>query len=175
MVEEHDKTKTGFLLSRWSRKRSSGSGFDVQFFYNRNRQYDGLGHDKDESIETTDIEFNQHMKIPGATILSGAEGSGRCGTRIMPAFDSSFNPGSYAARTYNVFVQDEIALGHDSVRLTAGTKVEWNPFSNTEIQPTARALWAPDQRQPLDGGLARGACALAERAWPVRARLDLRE
>ena len=43
MVEEHDKTTTSFLLTRWNRKRSSGSEFDVQFFYDRNHQYDGAG------------------------------------------------------------------------------------------------------------------------------------
>jgi iron complex outermembrane receptor protein len=143
MVEEHDKTKTRFVLTRWNRKRSNGSEFDVRFFYDKIRQYDGRGHDKDESIETTDVEFNQRQNLRGRHDLVWGGGFRQVRDTVSPAFDSWFTPVAYAARTYNGFIQDEIALLHDSVRLTAGSKLEWNSFSGIEVQPTARLLWAP--------------------------------
>ena len=91
-VEEHDKTKTSFLLTRWNRKRRSGSEFDVRFFYDRNRQYDGQGHDKDESIETTDLEFNQHLKVRGRHDLVWGGGFRQVRDTVKPAFDSWFTP-----------------------------------------------------------------------------------
>ena len=144
-VDEHDKTTTGFLLTRWTRKRPTGSQFDLQFFYDRIHQYDALGHDKDESIGTTDVEFSHHLKVFGRHDLVWGVGFRQVRDRVLPAFDSSFTPVSYTARTYNGFVQDEIALRRDSIRLTVGTKFERNAFSGTEIQPTVRLLWAPAQ------------------------------
>ena len=175
-VEEHDKTTTSFLLARWNRKRRSGSEFDVQVFHDRNHQYDGRGHDKDESIRTTDVEFNQHLKVDGKHEIVWGGGFRQVRDTVKPAFDSWFTPVWYTARTYNSFIQDEIALRHDSVRLTAGSKLEWNSFSGVEVQPTLRVLWAPARTtQHVDGGVPGGTGALAQRARPVRARLDLRK
>ncbi len=148
-VEEHDKTTTSFLLARWNRKRRSGSEFDVQVFHDRNHQYDGRGHDKDEFIRTTDVEFNQHLKVDGKHEIVWGGGFRQVRDTVKPAFDSWFTPVSYTARTYNSFVQDEIALRHDSVRLTAGSKLEWNSFSGIEVQPTLRVLWAPVRRHSM--------------------------
>jgi iron complex outermembrane receptor protein len=142
-VEEHDKTTTAFVLARWNRKRRSGSEFNVQFFYDRNHQYDGRGNDKDEFIRTTDVEFNQHLKVDGTHEVVWGGGFRQVRDTVKPAFDSWFTPVSYTARTYNSFIQDEIALRDDSVRITAGSKLEWNSFSGIEVQPTVRVLWAP--------------------------------
>ena len=62
---------------------------------------------------------------------------------------------SYTASTYNGFLQDEIALRRDSVRLTVGTKFERNPFSGIEIQPTVRLLWAPAQHHSAWAAVSR--------------------
>ena len=105
----------------------------------------GCGHDKDESIGTTDVEFSHHLKVFGRHDLVWGAGFRQVRDTVLPAFDSSFTPVSYTARTYNGFVQDEIALRRDSIRLTAGTKFERNAFSGIEIQPTVRLLWAPAQ------------------------------
>jgi iron complex outermembrane recepter protein len=143
VVEEHDKTTSAFLLGRWSRKRSDGSELDLRLFYDRSRQSDALGHDKDQSIETADAEFNHHLRVGGRHDLVWGGGFRQVRDTIKADLTSYFTPGSRRARTFNGFVQDEIALRNDSIRLTAGSKVEWNAFSHFEIQPTARLLWAP--------------------------------
>jgi iron complex outermembrane recepter protein len=144
-VEELDKTATGFLLTHWSHRPSGGPAFDVRFFYDRNRQYDGNGHDKDESIETADLEFTQQLTLRDRHDLVWGGGFRQVRDTVQPAFDSWFDPTSYTARTYNGFLQDEIRLMDDAIRLTAGSKFEWNSFSKAEFQPTARVLWAPGQ------------------------------
>jgi iron complex outermembrane receptor protein len=53
------------------------------------------------------------------------------------------------ARTYNGFLQHELTLDDASVRLTTGSKVEWNSFSKFEIQPTFRVLWSPTTTQSV--------------------------
>ena len=39
----------------------------------------------------------------------------------------------------NGFLQDEIRFAKDRVRLTAGTKFEYNDFTSFEVQPSERA------------------------------------
>jgi iron complex outermembrane receptor protein len=154
-VEEHDKTSAGFLLTRWTRKRPAGSQFDLQFFYDRIHQSDALGHDKDESIGTTDVEFSHHLSAFGRHDLVWGVGFRQVRDRILPAFDSSFTPVLFSARTYNGFAQDEIALRRDTIRLTVGAKVERNAFSGTEFQPTVRLLLAPAKRHSAWGAVSR--------------------
>jgi iron complex outermembrane receptor protein len=155
VVEEHDKTQTGYLLTRWNRKRINGSEFDVRFFYDRIRQYEGRGHDKEESIETADVEFNHHLKVRGQHDLVWGGGIRQVSDTVRSAFDSWFIPESYDARTFNGFLQDEIALSGDSIKLTLGSKFEWNSFSKFEVQPTVRLLWAPTQTHRLWTALSR--------------------
>jgi iron complex outermembrane receptor protein len=149
LVEEHDKTSTAFLLTRWNHKRSNGSEFDLRFFYDHSRQSDALGHDKDQSIETADVEFNHHLRVLKRHDLVWGGGFRQVKDTIKADFNSWFIPESHRARTYNGFVQDEIALWDNSVRVTAGSKFEWNTFSKFEIQPTARLLWAPTDTQSV--------------------------
>jgi iron complex outermembrane receptor protein len=148
-VQEHDKTKTGFLLTRWNRKRSNGSEFDVRFFYNRDHQSDVLGHDRNQSLETADLEFNNHLRVFGRHDLVWGGGVRQVRDTVKPVFNTWFAPESHRAVTYNGFVQDEVALRQGSIRLTGGSKFEWNSFSKFEVQPTARLLWAPTATQSV--------------------------
>jgi iron complex outermembrane recepter protein len=149
VVEEHDRTKTAFVLTRWNRKRTNGSELDVRFFYDRNRQSDALGHDKVQSIETADVELNYHLRARGRHDLVWGGGIRQVRDTVKPDFNSFFVPESNIARTYNGFLQHELALRDASVRLTTGSKVEWNSFSKFEIQPTVRLLWAPAKTQSV--------------------------
>ena len=53
------------------------------------------------------------------------------------------------------FVQDEIAVVEDLVTFTIGTKLEENPYTGFEYQPTARLIWTPDHRHSLWGAVSR--------------------
>ena len=46
----------------------------------------------------------------------------------------------------NEFVQDEITLIEDKLAFTLGCKLEQNPYTGLEYQPTARVLLTPDRR-----------------------------
>jgi len=149
VVEEHDKTRSGFLLTRWNRKTSDRSEFNLQFFYDRGHQYDGRGHDKGELIGTTDVEFSHHSKVRQRHDIVWGGGFRQVRDRVEPAIDSWFDPSSRTAQTYNGFLQDEIGFLNGKLNLTAGSKFEWNTFSNAEVQPTIRLLWAPAHKHSL--------------------------
>jgi iron complex outermembrane receptor protein len=50
---------------------------------------------------------------------------------------------------YSGFVQDEITVVPDFLKLTIGSKFLHNVFSGFEIQPSARLTWAPDRRHTI--------------------------
>jgi iron complex outermembrane recepter protein len=143
VVGEVDKTATAFLLTRWTRKMNDQSELSVRIFYDRARQYDGLGHDKDEFVGTTDLEFQHAFTVGSRHELVWGGGFRSVQDHVKPALDSWFTPELRTARTYNGFLQDEIALSGKKLSLTVGSKVEWNSFSSVQIQPALRILWAP--------------------------------
>ena len=61
------------------------------------------------------------------------------------------------ARTslFSAFVQDEIALIKDELRLTIGSKFEHNDSTGVEIQPSARILWSPTPTQSVWAAVSR--------------------
>jgi iron complex outermembrane recepter protein len=140
VVEEHDQTRVGFVVARWNRKRANGSEFDARIFYDRTHQFDGVGFDKGEFLTTADVEFQHHLQIRKRHDLVWGGGFRQVRDKVSPAFDSWFIPSARTARTYNGFLQNEIGWFDNTLRLTAGSKFEWNSFSKAEIQPTARLL-----------------------------------
>ena len=66
----------------------------------------------------------------------------------------------------SAFVQDDIALIPDYLRLTLGSKFEHGEYTGFEIQPNARLLWQIDDRQTLWGAVARAV------RTPSRAEVD---
>jgi hypothetical protein len=130
------------VTSRWQHRHSPISEFEVRLFHDRNRQYDAAGgHDRDESIETSDVEFQHRLRFHSHHDLVWGGGFRHVRDRLNPALDSWFSPNRFTANTTNAFVQDEIALFGGQVRATGGSKFEWNAFFGAELQPTARLLW----------------------------------
>jgi iron complex outermembrane recepter protein len=155
-VEEHDASASGFLLTQWNRKFSDRSELNLHFFYDRSRQYDGRGLDKDELVATTDLEFQHVLKIGDRQDLVWGGGFRRVRDYVQPAKDSWFTPTRRTARTFNGFMQDEISFFDRKLRLTAGSKIEWNSFSRVEVQPTIRTLWSPTDKHGFWTAVSRG-------------------
>src|SRR5262245_57323254 len=78
---------------------------------------------------------------------------------IQGQFDGTFTTNfSESERTdylFSAFLQDEITLIPDEVRLTLGSKFEYNSFTGFEFQPTGRLIWTPDDRQAVWGAVSR--------------------
>jgi iron complex outermembrane receptor protein len=55
----------------------------------------------------------------------------------------------------SAFVQDDITLVPDRLRLTLGSKFEHNDFTGFEIQPNARLAWTPSARHTVWAAVSR--------------------
>jgi len=68
---------------------------------------------------------------------------------------NSFHPTSRDTQLFNTFIQDEITLIQERLRLTLGSKFEHNDYTGFEVQPNARLLWTPHSRHTLWAAVSR--------------------
>jgi iron complex outermembrane receptor protein len=152
-VEQKVELGGGNLLGRWKRVLAAGSDIEVQTYYDRtNRKQANFA----ESRDTFDIDFIHHLVLPwrqdflwglGARLSSGNT------TDDDPTV--LFTPGHFTDKLYSSFVQDEIAVVRDRLSLTIGSKFLHNSYSGFEVEPGARVLWTPNQRQTVWAAVTR--------------------
>ena len=142
----------GNVLARWKRRISNNSSLQVQAYFERN--YRRVPLQSDFNQRTFDIEVQHDFTIENHHIVWGAEYRwNKDTTRPTPVL--FFEP---AERTYPMwtgFVQDEISLAADSVRLLVGSKFEHNDYSATEFQPSVRVAWMIRPDHHLWAGVSR--------------------
>jgi iron complex outermembrane receptor protein len=136
----------GNLLARWHRTVSPHSEISLLAYY------DQEGKDTNfinTTVKTFDIEF-QHRFSAGRRneIVWGAGYRGNV-IRTEGSVGVSFLPPLSRDNIFDVFVQDQIELLQDRLRLTLGARVEPESDGELNFQPDARLLWTPSSRQAV--------------------------
>ena len=142
----------GNILGRWRRRFDSGSNLQILTYYDRTSRRDlNFAEDRD----TFDVDFlhNLGWRRQNLTWGLGARFIGSRPEQVVPTVE--WVPNDFTDKLYTLFVQDEIALVPDRLRLTLGTKLIHNNYTGFEIQPTARILWMTSPRQSFWGGVTR--------------------
>ncbi|MBU1053952.1 MAG: TonB-dependent receptor [Proteobacteria bacterium] len=134
------------FLSRWNRTLSNKSDIKLQIYYDRTRQQQPV---LNITRDTYDLDF-QHRFIPWEKheIIWGL-GYRIIDDDIESSFMISVDPASRTDDLLSVFIQDNITIVQDYLRLTLGTKFEHNDYSGFEFQPNIRALWTPDKQNSI--------------------------
>jgi len=141
--ESRDDFAGGNVLSRWRHRMADRRETSVQFYYDRTHRDELLFH---ETRDTVDLEF-QHRFPLGARhdLIWGVD------TRVtidaLNKINSPtlvFEPRRRTDHLVSGFIQDQIALIHDRLMLTLGSKFEHNSFSGFEAQPNARLVYSPN-------------------------------
>lgn len=140
------------ILARWEGNLDDGSEFKLQAYYDR-VSFNALT--LSDTQDMLDIDF-QHRLHPSAShdLMWGAN------YRFIhsAAVNSSaiaFSPSSIGYHAGSAFVQDDITLIDDTLRLTLGTKIEESRFGNTQVQPNARILWTPNDEHSFWASVSR--------------------
>jgi iron complex outermembrane receptor protein len=63
-------------------------------------------------------------------------------------YGKTYLPLSQADNLFSVFAQDQIRIS-ESVSLTLGTKLEHQPYAGFQLEPSARVVWTPTDRQTV--------------------------
>jgi iron complex outermembrane receptor protein len=132
------------LQLRWTAIQSGRSDTTLQAFYydtDRSQPTMVLGR------RTFDIDFQQHLKLAGWS--DGVWGAGyrrsddrADGAGLKLVRDSNFTS------IVSAFGQDEIQLAR-RFHVTIGTKIQYDPVSHLQLQPTLRLLFKASERQAV--------------------------
>jgi iron complex outermembrane recepter protein len=149
----NDYVSGGDLLARWQHTTGEGSDIQIQTYFDRtNRQDFELG----ETRDTFDVDFVQHARIHGDQELTWGLGARVSPSNFIQTSQGvNFLPAKQTDSIYSGFVQYELPIVRDKLRLTAGTKLEHNNFSGFDYQPSVRLLWTPTPRHSFWAAVTR--------------------
>ena len=140
------------LLTRWTRRFADGSDMALQVYYDLTSG-DELGTSIAE--HTFDVDFQHHFQPDDRNDIVWGVGYRLYAARFDGTFDVSFSDDHRTDYLANAFIQDDITIVPDELRVTLGSKLEYNSFTGLEIEPTARAIWTPDDRQSVWAAVSR--------------------
>jgi iron complex outermembrane receptor protein len=155
----------GNLLGRWTHNNAEGSQFTFQSYYDFFEHQDGRNK---EYRDTFDIDAQHHFALGQRNDVVYGAGYRFTSDRLPAAFFATLTPERRNDQIYSGFLQDEITLVHERLRLTLGSKVEHNERSGMEYEPSARLLWTPSEKQSVWASISRAA------RTPTRADQDAR-
>lgn len=136
------------LLARWTRTYSKSSDLSLQFYVDNTTRDSRI---LDSANRTYDLDFQVHHLYGSRNNIVWGSGFrlNHTSNHVLAPGSSFFNPDHDSTYLGNAFIQDEISLVPDLLRLTVGTKIEGNNNSGANIQPTVRVLWTPNQKNSL--------------------------
>src|SRR3984957_11050130 len=137
----------GNILGRWQRKFGEGTDFQLQAYYDRaNRREPNFI----DLRNTFDVDFLDRFVLPGRQQISWGLGA-RWSQGDNPTVFSglTFQPTERTDRLFTAFLQDEVGIIPDRLSLSIGTKFLRTNYTGLQLQPSARLLWTPTDKQTL--------------------------
>jgi len=134
----------GDVLARWSRKISNDSSIQIQASYDRLLQRETFNSDIRQRMANVDL---QHQFAVGRHNVIWGGGYRWQGDTNFPMPLIRLVPAKRAYPLETAFIQDEISLSQNRLKLEIGSKFERNDFTGFEMQPSIRTSWAihPDE------------------------------
>ncbi|MGH2603337.1 MAG: TonB-dependent receptor plug domain-containing protein, partial [Dehalococcoidia bacterium] len=127
------------VMATWSRTISGTASLTAQLYYDRtNRDIPGTFGEK---LDVYDAELQHTVRLGARHDVVWGLGFRLINDHVANSAALAFLPAHVARRWYTGFVQDEIAVIRDRLRVTLGTKVEHNEYTGFEIQPSGRVDW----------------------------------
>ena len=139
------------LMGRWSRRLSDLSDLKVQVYVDRvHRMVPGA---YDDVLNTYDVDAQHRILLGRRHDVVWGVGYRRVEDDFGP-IGLAFDPERVSLETFSGFAQDEIAL-RERLHLTVGAKLEHNPYTDFEFQPSVRLAWKATDRQTLWSAVSR--------------------
>jgi iron complex outermembrane receptor protein len=141
------------VLGRWSHTLSKDSDLSLQLYYDRTHRLIPGGFVED--LDTYDADFQHRFHLaPGHSVVWGLG--------YRESIDDEGNisaltllPAHLSQQWFSGFVQDEIPLKTDRLRVSLGTKIDHNPYTGVEFQPSGRLTWTIAPRHMVWGAISR--------------------
>ena len=140
------------LLSRWKRTISSDADFTLQIYYDGKNQAEDIN---ESDRDTFDIDATHRFALGKSNDIVWGIRYRYTRDRFVESYIVSMDPTEEEDHLFSGFIQDEISLANDAVKLTLGSKIEHNEYSHMEIQPSIRALWKVNNEHKIWGAVSR--------------------
>lgn len=163
----HSRDWGGNLLSRWNHQLVGGSDLSFQIYYDYTRRND---YNNERGLQVLDLDFQHHFGLGFRHDFVWGLGYRNIRSTSSAALIAELIPHDETRNLFSVFLQDEIIVMEDKLRLTLGSKLERNDFTGIEVQPSARVFWRIKPSQSLWAAVSRAVRtpALVERGVIAR-------
>ncbi len=142
----------GNWLMRWNRQLNRSDDFQLQVYYDyAERDSAWIRHEHN----TLDLDFQHRFAAFDTQELIWGGGYRFISDDIEGTDAIKVDQSQRDVHLFNLFVQDEITVIEDTLKLIFGSKFEHNDFSGVEIQPNARFIWTPHQQHAVWGSISR--------------------
>jgi iron complex outermembrane recepter protein len=130
----------GNVLARWTRTLTDTGTVQLQAYYDRARQF--APEEFGDTLDTFDVDAQYEGTFGTHNVVFG--GGYRLTHDVVENLPGSiaFLPPILNRQLFSAFVQDEIAVFGDTLRLTVGSKLEHHHYTGIELQPTVRLAHA---------------------------------
>ncbi len=141
------------VLGRWTHDFSDGNQLQVQSYYDHTHRDAGIFA---EDRDTFDVDAQHRFALGGRNELVWGLGYRLTSDHVAKeSFTISFEDDRRADQLFSAFVQDEVTLVQDRLKLTLGSKFEHNDYTGVEVQPSARLMWTPHERHSVWAAVSR--------------------
>ncbi len=141
-VVNHDSG--GNVLGRWTHEFSDTSALTAQAYFDHfSPQELGVRY----TADTIDLDAQHRFAIGSRNDILWGLGYRHISDSLRASPFLSMSPAAQEEQLFSSFVQDEITLAPDRVKLTLGSKFEDNDYTGFEVQPSARLIWTPTDHQ----------------------------
>jgi iron complex outermembrane recepter protein len=147
------------LLARWTRTLSTDSTLELQTYFDQVNQGDGYGR---EHRNTFDFYLQHRFGLGSRNDLIWGVDSRYTSIQQRQSANLTWSPLNLDIGLYSLFVQDEISLVPEKLRLILGSKAEHNELSGLSVEPDLRLLWTPSDRQTVWTAASRASRTPAE-------------
>jgi iron complex outermembrane receptor protein len=144
--------KGGHVLGRWRHKFNDRSTTDVLGYCDWTfRSEEGFL----EPRNVCDVEFQHNYSFTDHQTLTWGGAVLTTKATEQNTFTTNFVPTAQQDTVYSTFLQYDIDLVPNRLRIIAGSKFEHNSYTGFEYQPQIRAVWTPNKSHNLWAAVSR--------------------
>jgi iron complex outermembrane receptor protein len=142
------------MLGRWTQPLSERSSYEVQAYLDHAYRDDLLA---ENSVDTADLTWQHSFGLGERNDVIWGLGYRFASSRGEQANNPAVTivDDNISLHLFSAFVQNEFQVIPDQLSFTLGTKVEHNDFTGFEVQPSARLVFKPTEKQTVWAAVSR--------------------
>ncbi len=150
--ENDAKLSGSHILTRWQHAFTEKSDMALQLYFDHLSRDIAVG---EEVRHIFDLDLQHRLQFANRHEVVWGLSYRLTQDKIQGDEMIRFEPESRTEHLFSAFVQDEITLVPDQLRLTLGIKLEHNDFTGFEYQPNVRVLWTPHPHHSVWAAVSR--------------------